>query len=185
MIKDYLADAEERMGKTAEALKRELATLRAGRANPSLLDKVEVEYYGVMTPLNQTSNVSAPDSRTIVVQPWDKSTLKAIEKAILSSDLGLNPNNDGTVVRISIPPLTEERRKELVKVVKKKGEEAKVAVRNIRRDLIEDLKKLEKNHEVSEDDLNRGLEEAQKVTEKGIKRLDEIIAAKEAEIMEV
>lgn len=185
MIKDYLADAEERMGKTAEALKRELATLRAGRANPSLLDKVEVEYYGVMTPLNQTSNVSAPDSRTIVVQPWDKSTLKAIEKAILSSDLGLNPNNDGTVVRISIPPLTEERRKELVKVVKKKGEEAKVAVRNIRRDLIEDLKKLEKNHEVSEDDLNRGLDEAQKVTEKGIKRLDEIIAAKEAEIMEV
>ena len=185
MIKDYLADAEERMGKTAEALKRELATLRAGRANPSLLDKVEVEYYGVMMPLNQTSNVSAPDSRTIVVQPWDKSTLKAIEKAILSSDLGLNPNNDGTVVRISIPPLTEERRKELVKVVKKKGEEAKVAVRNIRRDLIEDLKKLEKNHEVSEDDLNRGLEEAQKVTEKGIKRLDEIIAAKEAEIMEV
>ena len=185
MIKDYLADAEERMGKTAEALKRELATLRAGRANPSLLDKVEVEYYGVMTPLNQTSNVSAPDSRTIVVQPWDKSTLKAIEKAILSSDLGLNPNNDGTVVRISIPPLTEERRKELVRVVKKKGEEAKVAVRNIRRDLIEDLKKLEKNHEVSEDDLNRGLEEAQKVTEKGIKRLDEIIAAKEAEIMEV
>ncbi len=185
MIKEYLSDAEERMGKTADALKRDLATLRAGRANPSLLNKIEVDYYGVMTPINQTANISAPDSRTILVQPWDKSTLKAIEKAILSSDLGLNPNNDGTVVRIAIPPLTEERRKELVKVVKKKGEDAKVAVRNIRRELIEDLKKLEKGHEVSEDDVGRGLDEAQKITEKGIKRLDDIIAAKEAEIMEV
>ena len=185
MIKEYLSDAEERMGKTADALKRDLATLRAGRANPSLLNKIEVDYYGVMTPINQTANISAPDSRTILVQPWDKSTLKAIEKAILSSDLGLNPNNDGTVVRIAIPPLTEERRKELVKVVKKKGEDAKVAVRNIRRELIDDLKKLEKSHEVSEDDVGRGLDEAQKITEKGIKRLDDIIAAKEAEIMEV
>lgn len=185
MIKEYLADAEERMNKTADALKRDFATLRAGRATPSLLDKIEVDYYGVMTPLNQTANISAPDSRTILVQPWDKSTLKAIEKAILSSDLGLNPNNDGTVVRISIPPLTEERRKELVKIVKKKGEESKVAVRNIRRDLVDDLKKLEKNHEASEDDVARGLDEAQKVTENGIKKLDNIISSKESEIMEV
>ncbi|MEG2637923.1 MAG: ribosome recycling factor, partial [Clostridiales bacterium] len=121
MIKDCLTKAEEKMDKTAEALKRDFSTLRAGRATPALLDKIEVDYYGTMTPLNQTSNVSSPDSRTLLIQPWDKSMLKGIEKAILASDLGLNPNNDGSVIRISIPQLTEERRKELVKVVKKKG----------------------------------------------------------------
>lgn len=185
MINEYLKDAEERMNKTTEALKRDYTTVRAGRANPSLLDKVHADYYGAETPINQMANISVPDPHTILIQPWDKSALKAIEKAIQSSDLGLTTNNDGVVIRVPIPQLTEERRKELVKVVKKKGEEAKVAVRNVRRDLNDELKKLEKNHECSEDDVARGLEDAQKLTEKGVKHLDEVIAAKEAEIMEV
>lgn len=133
MIKEYLAEAEERMNKSAEALKRELATLRAGRATPALLDKIQVDYYGAMTPLNQMANISAPESRMLLIQPWDKGAMKGIEKAILASDLGLTPTNDGTVIRIAIPQLTEERRKELVKIVRKKSEDAKVAVRNIRR----------------------------------------------------
>ncbi|MGI5873699.1 MAG: ribosome recycling factor [Bacillota bacterium] len=173
------------MEKTSEALRREFATLRAGRATPALLDKIQVDYYGTMTPLNQMANISAPESRLLVVQPWDKSTIKGIEKAILASDLGLNPNNDGTVIRIAIPQLTEERRKELVKVVRKKDEEAKIAVRNIRRDLNSDIKALEKEKEVSEDDAARGLDDAQKLTEKWVKKLDEITKTKEAEIMEV
>lgn len=185
MINEYLNDAKERMSKTADALKRDFATIRAGRANPALLDKIHADYYGAETPINQMSNISVPDPHTILIQPWDKSALKAIEKAILASDLGLTTNNDGVVIRIPVPQLTEERRKELVKVVKKKGEEAKVAVRNIRRDINEELKKLEKGHEFSEDDIARGLDEAQKLTENGIKNLDEIIAAKEADIMEV
>ncbi|MEE0776160.1 MAG: ribosome recycling factor [Bacillota bacterium] len=185
MIKEYLAEAEERMNKSAEALKREFATLRAGRATPALLDKIQVDYYGAMTPLNQMANISAPESRMLMIQPWDKSAMKGIEKAILASDLGLTPTNDGTVIRIAIPQLTEERRKELVKIVKKKSEEAKVAVRNIRRDLNDEIKKLEKAHEVSEDDAKNGLDDAQKLTEKAIKKLDEITVAKEAEIMEV
>ena len=185
MIKEYLEDAERRMEKTSEALKREFSTLRAGRAMPSLLDKIQVDYYGVMTPINQMANISAPESRLLVVQPWDKGTIKAIEKAILASDLGLNPNNDGTVIRIAIPQLTEERRKELVKVVRKKDEEAKIAIRNIRRELNSDIKALEKEKEVSEDDAARGLDDAQKLTEKWIKKLDEITKNKEAEIMEV
>ena len=179
MIKEYLAEAEERMNKSAEALKRELATLRAGRATPALLDKIQVDYYGAMTPLNQMANISAPESRMLLIQPWDKGAMKGIEKAILASDLGLTPTNDGTVIRIAIPQLTEERRKELVKIVRKKSEDAKVAVRNIRRDLNDEIKKLEKNHEVSEDDAKNGLDDAQKLTEKSIKKLDEITAAKE------
>lgn len=185
MIKEYLAEAEERMNKSAEALKRELATLRAGRATPALLDKIQVDYYGAMTPLNQMANISAPESRMLLIQPWDKGAMKGIEKAILASDLGLTPTNDGTVIRIAIPQLTEERRKELVKIVRKKSEDAKVAVRNIRRDLNDEIKKLEKKHEVSEDDAKNGLDDAQKLTEKSIKKLDEITAAKEKEIMEV
>ncbi|MBQ2763877.1 MAG: ribosome recycling factor, partial [Firmicutes bacterium] len=152
---------------------------------PALLDKIQVEYYGAMTPLNQMANISAPESRLLVVQPWDKSSMKAIEKAILASDLGLNPNNDGSIIRIAIPQLTEERRKELVKIVKKKDEEAKIAIRNIRRDLNDDIKALEKEKSVSEDDAANGLEKAQKLTDKWIKKLDEITKAKEAEIMEV
>ena len=185
VIKEYMEDAERRMEKTSEALKREYSTLRAGRATPALLDKIQVEYYGAMTPLNQMANISAPESRMLVVQPWDKSAMKAIEKAILASDLGLNPNNDGSIIRIAIPQLTEERRKELVKVVKKKDEEAKVAIRNIRRELNNDIKALEKEKSVSEDDAARGLDDAQKLTEKWIKKLDEITKNKEAEIMEV
>ena len=185
VIKEYMEDAERRMEKTSEALKREYSTLRAGRATPALLDKIQVEYYGAMTPLNQMANISAPESRLLVVQPWDKSAMKAIEKAILASDLGLNPNNDGSIIRIAIPQLTEERRKELVKVVKKKDEEAKVAIRNIRRELNNDIKALEKDKSVSEDDAARGLDDAQKLTEKWIKKLDEITKNKEAEIMEV
>ena len=185
VIKEYMEDAARRMEKTSEALKREYSTLRAGRATPALLDKIQVEYYGAMTPLNQMANISAPESRMLVVQPWDKSAMKAIEKAILASDLGLNPNNDGSIIRIAIPQLTEERRKELVKVVKKKDEEAKVAIRNIRRELNNDIKALEKDKSVSEDDAARGLDDAQKLTEKWIKKLDEITKNKEAEIMEV
>lgn len=185
MIKEYMEDAERRMEKTSEALKKEFATLRAGRATPALLDKIQVDYYGAMTPLNQMANISAPESCMLVVQPWDKSTLKTIEKAILASDLGLTPNNDGSIIRISIPQLTEERRKELVKIVKKKDEEAKVAVRNIRRDLNDDIKSLEKEKSISEDDAARGLDSVQKLTEKWVKKLDEITKAKEAEIMEV
>ena len=185
VIKEYMEDAERRMEKTSEALKREYSTLRAGRATPALLDKIQVEYYGAMTPLNQMANISAPESRMLVVQPWDKSAMKAIEKAILASDLGLNPNNDGSIIRIAIPQLTEERRKELVKVVKKKDEEAKVAIRNIRRELNNDIKALEKEKSVSEDDAARGLDDAQKLTEKWIKKLDEITKNKEEEIMEV
>ncbi len=185
MIKDYIEEAERRMGKTAEALKREFATLRAGRATPALLDKIQVDYYGALTPLSQMANISAPESHLLMIQPWDKSTLKNIEKAILASDLGLNPNNDGSVIRIAIPQLTEERRKELVKVVRKKDEDAKVAIRNLRRELNDDIKDLEKEKDVSEDDAARGLDEAQKLTEKWIKKLDEITKTKESEIMEV
>lgn len=185
MIKEYMEDAERRMEKTSEALKHEFATIRAGRANPSLLDKIQVDYYGAMTPLNQMANISAPESRMLLIQPWDKSCIKGIEKAILASDLGLNPNNDGSVIRIAIPQLTEERRKELVKIVKKKDEEAKIAVRNIRRDLNSELNALKKEHTVSEDDVECGLEDAQKLTDKWIKKLDEITKVKEAEIMEV
>ena len=185
MIKDYMEDAERRMGKTAETLKKDFAALRAGRATPALLDKIQVDYYGAMTPLTQMANISAPESHLLMVQPWDRNTLKNVEKAILSSDLGLNPNNDGSIIRIAIPQLTEERRRDLAKVVKKKDEEAKVAIRNIRRELNDDIKELEKSKEVSEDDAARGLEEAQKLTEKWTKKLDEITKAKEAEIMEV
>lgn len=185
MIKAYLEAGEEKMTKTCEALKREYATLRAGRATPSLLDKVQADYYGVPTPINQMANISAPESRLLLIQPWDKSVISAIEKAIQKSDLGLTPNNDGSVIRISIPQLTEERRRELAKVVKKKAEDAKVAVRNIRRELNDDIKELEKAHEVSEDDAKRGLDDAQKLTERFVKKVDDIAEFKEAEIMEV
>ncbi|MDD4752485.1 MAG: ribosome recycling factor [Desulfitobacteriaceae bacterium] len=185
MIKEILQEAEEKMGKTVEVLKKDLASLRAGRANPALLDKIQVDYYGVPTPINQTANISAPEARLLVIQPWDKSTISSIEKAILKSDLGLTPNSDGTVIRIGIPQLTEERRKELVKVVKKKAEEARVAVRNVRRDVNDMVRDLEKEHEISEDESKRGLDEVQKVTDKFIKKVDEVFSLKEKEIMEV
>ncbi|SYX82834.1 ribosome recycling factor [Paenibacillus alvei] len=177
-------NAEERMEKAIAALKRELATLRAGRATPALLDRVQVEYYGAMTPVNQLANISTPDPRTLMIQPWDKSSLSDIERAILKSDLGLTPANDGSMIRLAIPPLTEERRAELVKHTKKFGEEAKVAVRNIRRDANDDIKKLEKT-DISEDESRRHQEDIQKTTDKFIAEVDKVLVAKEKEIMEV
>ncbi|WP_248926340.1 ribosome recycling factor [Paenibacillus hamazuiensis] len=177
-------NAEERMDKALNALKKELASLRAGRATPALLDRVQVEYYGAMTPVNQLANINTPDSRTLMIQPWDKSSVAAIEKAILKSDLGLTPSNDGTSIRITIPALTEERRAELVKMTKKFGEEAKVAIRNIRRDANDEIKKLEKNG-ISEDESRRHQDDVQKFTDKFVAEVDKILAAKEKEIMEV
>ena len=185
MINDILSEAEDRMKKAVEYLTKDLATLRAGRANPAMLDKVMVDYYGEPTPLNQLANITVPEARLLVIQPWDKSSMADIEKSILKSDLGVTPNNDGNVIRIVIPQLTEERRKELVKVVKKRGEEAKVAVRNIRRDANDMLKSSEKEKMISEDEAKRGSEEVQKATDKYIKDIDVILAAKEKDIMEV
>jgi len=185
MLNEFLNDAEEKMHKTEEVLKKDLASVRAGRANPAVLDKVSVDYYGTPTPINQLANVSVPDPRMITIQPWDKSSIKDIEKAILKSDLGLTPSNDGVVIRLNIPQLTAERRAEIVKTVKKKAEEAKVAVRNIRRELIDEIKQLEKDKTVSEDDSKKGQEKAQKLTDKIVKDIDEILEKKEKEIMEV
>ncbi|ANF96553.1 ribosome recycling factor [Paenibacillus bovis] len=176
--------AEDRMQKAIQALSRDLATLRAGRAAPSILDRVQVEYYGSMTPLNQLANISTPDSRTLLIQPWDKSSLSDIERAIMKSDLGLTPANDGNIIRLSIPALTEERRAELVKLTKKFGEESKVAIRNIRRDANDDIKKLEKT-DISEDESRGHQEDVQKLTDRFIKEVDNVLAAKEKEIMEV
>ena len=185
MIKEILQDAEDRMNKVTEILRKDYSSLRAGRANPALLDKVMVDYYGTPTPVNQTANISCPEPRLIVVQPWDKSLISAIEKAILKSDLGLNPNNDGSVIRLAIPQLTEERRRELVKTCSKKAEEAKVAVRNIRRDVNDSIKDLEKAKEASEDECKKALENAQKLTDRFVKTLDEIFEQKEKDIMAV
>ncbi|WP_025027628.1 ribosome recycling factor [Caldalkalibacillus mannanilyticus] len=179
------ADANERMDKAISQLKRELATLRAGRANPSLLDKVQVEYYGAMTPVNQLANISTPEPRLLVIQPWDKTSLAAIEKAIMKSELGLNPSNDGSIIRLAIPALTEERRVELVKMVKKYGEECKVAIRNIRRDANDAIKKIEKEGTISEDESRRHQETIQKTTDEHIVSVDQIVVEKEKEIMEV
>ncbi|MFC4077857.1 ribosome recycling factor [Salinithrix halophila] len=185
MLNTVKQETTERMEKTIQALKRDLASLRAGRATPNLLDKVTVEYYGSEMPLNQMANISAPEPRLLIIQPWDKSALSDIERAILKSGLGLTPNNDGNLIRIAIPALTEQRRAELVKVVKKTGEETKVAVRNIRRDANDDVKKLEKGGEISEDDARRGQEEIQKLTDRFIKEADQLVESKEKEIMEV
>ena len=185
MIKDILDDADLRMEKVADNMRREFASLRAGRASAAILDKVMVDYYGTPTPINQTANISCPEPRLIIVQPWDKTMITFIEKGILKSDLGLTPNNDGTVIRLSIPQLTEERRKELVKTCAKKCEEARVSVRNIRRDINDDIKALEKSKDASEDEVKKALENAQKLTDKFIQKLDEILSQKEKEIMEV
>ncbi|MDD2568415.1 MAG: ribosome recycling factor [Clostridia bacterium] len=185
VIEDIMLDGEDRMEKVLSILCQDFATLRVGRANPSILDKVTVDYYGVATPINQTASISVQDARTLMIQPWDKNTIGLIEKAILKSDLGLNPNNDGTVLRITIPQLTEERRKELVKQVKKKTEDARVSIRNIRRDLNDKIKAAEKKKEVNEDELKEALDNAQKLTDKSINKVDEVLAKKEKEIMEV
>ncbi|WP_254116658.1 ribosome recycling factor [Bacillus licheniformis] len=178
-------ETKERMQKAISAYQRELATVRAGRANPSLLDKVAVEYYGAQTPLNQIASITVPEARMLVITPYDKTALGDIEKAIQKADLGVTPSNDGNIIRITIPPLTEERRKELAKLVKKYSEDAKVAVRNIRRDANDDLKKLEKNGEMTEDELRSSTEEVQKLTDEYVSKIDEITKDKEKEIMEV
>ncbi|WP_240473317.1 ribosome recycling factor [Salsuginibacillus kocurii] len=173
------------MEKAVQALHKELATLRAGRANPAMLDKVMVSYYGMDTPLNQLATISVPEARMLVIAPFDKSSIGDIEKGIQKADLGLTPNNDGDVIRISIPALTEERRKELVKLVKKYAEDARVAVRNVRRDANDELKKQEKNGDLSEDEARKFQDETQKITDKHIKSVDEAAENKEEEIMEV
>ncbi len=180
-----LSQAKEKMEKAVTAFGRELATVRAGRANASLLDKVTVEYYGAQTPLNQIASITVPEARMLIVTPYDKTAIGDIEKAIQKSDLGITPTSDGNVIRIAIPALTEERRKELVKVVKKYSEEAKVAVRNIRRDANDDLKKLEKNGEITEDELRSSTEDVQKLTDEYVAKIDDVTKDKEKEIMEV
>jgi|SRR5680860_53982 len=185
MISEVIRDAEERMHKAVDVLRRDYAAIRAGRANPSVLDKVMVEYYGTPTPINQLANISAPEARMLVIQAWDRSVLPAIEKAILKSDLGLNPSSDGVVIRLNIPQLTAERRLELVKKVKKEAEEARVAVRNVRRDVNDKLKKLEKDHEASEDEIKRAQEDVQKLTDKFIREIEHVMETKESEITEV
>lgn len=177
--------AQEKMAKAIQVLKKDLIAIRAGRANPALLDKVVAEYYGSEMPINQMANISTPDPRTLLIQPWDKSALGEIERGILKSELGLTPNNDGSVIRITIPALTEERRSELVKVARKTGEEAKVAIRNIRRDANDELKKMRKNGDIPEDTLHRGQDEIQKLTDQFIKDVDRVVADKEKEIMEI
>ncbi|MCE0723841.1 MULTISPECIES: ribosome recycling factor [Legionella] len=185
MINEIKQDSEKRMKKTIEALQTDLTKIRTGRANVGLLDHVQVDYYGTMTPLNQVANVSASDSRTILVTPWEKSLVPAIEKAILNSDLGLNPATAGTAIRVPMPPLTEERRKELIKVVRNEGEQGKVSVRNIRRDANNQLKDLVKDKTISEDDERRATEVIQKLTDKYIQEIDALLAEKEKDLMEI
>lgn len=184
-MQEKLKVYEEKMNKSLDALQNEYASIRAGRANPHVLDKLRVDYYGTPTPIQQVGNISVPEARMIVIQPWEKSLLKAIEKAILVSDLGINPTNDGTVIRLVFPELTEERRKDLAKDVKKKGEAAKVAIRNIRRDANETFKKMEKAGEISKDDQSLAVDKVQKMTDKMIEKVDKAVEAKTKEIMTV
>lgn len=184
-MQEVFKATEEKMQKTVQGLLNEYAAIRAGRANPAVLDKVRVDYYGVETPVNQMAAISVPDARTLAIQPWDKSTLKDIEKAIQMSDIGINPQNDGTVIRLIFPPLTEERRRDLGKNVRKMGEDFKVSVRGIRRDAIEKLKAMKKNSEITEDDLANGEKKIQTLTDKYCKEIDDTAAAKEKEIMEL
>lgn len=185
MVKDVLNDAEARMKKTVELFRKELTGIRAGRANAALLERITVDYYGVPTPIPQMSTVTTPEARLMVIQPWDKTTLGAIEKAILKSDLGITPASDGSVIRLVFPPLTQERRTELVRQVKKKTEEEKVSIRNIRREANELLEVMKGEGEISEDDFHRGLDEVQKLTDKYSRELDQIAEEKEKEIMTV
>ena len=184
MIDDIYQDTRESMGKSIEALERELQRVRTGRASLSILDGIRVDYYGTLTPLNQMATLAVPESRLITIQPWDVSVIKDIEKAILKSDLGLTPANDGKILRISIPPLTEERRKDLVKLVHKMCEDHKVSVRNVRRDSNELLKSLKKDGDVSEDEALKAQDEVQKITDEHIKLIDECYTNKEKEILE-
>ncbi len=176
---------EEKMNKTISVFEENLSEIRAGRANPAILNKITINYYGVPTPINQVAGISVPEARLILIQPWDVSILKEIEKEILKSDIGINPNNDGKVIRLAFPELNEERRKEIVKDIKKMGEESKVAIRSIRRDAIDEAKTMQKNSEITEDDLEKEEEDIQKLTDKKIDEIDKILEAKEKEIMSI
>lgn len=181
---DYI-NLEEKMEKSISVYSEKLSEVRAGRANPAILNKVKIDYYGTPTPINQVAGISIPEARLIVIQPWDASALKEIEKAILTSDLGINPNNDGKLIRLNFPELNEERRKELVKEVKKMGEDAKVAIRSIRRDGIDEFKAMQKNSEITEDELKMAEDNIQKITDKNIDEIDKLTDGKEKEIMTV
>lgn len=185
MIDDIIKDAETRMGKSVDSLRNELIKIRTGRAHPSLLDQIMVDYYGTDTPINQVANVTVEDSRTLAVAPWEKQMVPVVEKAIINSGLGLNPATTGNLIRIPMPPLTEERRRELVKVVKGDGESAKIAVRNIRRDANGDFKDLLKEKDISEDESRDAEDSVQKLTDKFVSSVDEVIAVKEKELMEI
>lgn len=185
MIDEILTDAETRMGKSVDSLRTELTKIRTGRAHPSLLDQLMVDYYGTDTPINQVANVTVEDSRTLAVAPWEKQMVAVVEKAIINSGLGLNPSTAGNLIRIPMPPLTEERRRDLVKVVKHDGENAKIAIRNIRRDANSDFKDLLKEKEISEDESRQAEDSVQKLTDKFVASVDEVIAVKEKELMEI
>jgi ribosome recycling factor len=185
MIEELLQDARERMAKSVESTRHEFGSVRTGRATPALLDRINVEYYGTQTPLRQMATISTPEARLLSIQPYDKSSIKAIEKAILESDVGLTPNNDGNLIRLAIPELTEERRKDLVKVVRHIAEEGRIAIRNVRRDTMHDLRELRSEGEVGADDEHRAEVELQKVTDERIAELDGLLKGKEAEILEV
>lgn len=185
MIDEVLSDASTRMGKTIEALRKDLASVRTGRATPTLVDNIKVDYYGAPTPLKQMATISAPEARLLVIQPWDNTTIGEIKKAILKSELGLNPSSDGNVIRLAIPPLSEERRRELVKAVHKKAEEGRIALRNIRRDALEMLRDLEKEKEISQDEQKRAQERLQEITDSFIEKAGELAQAKEAELLQV
>ncbi|MCI5727501.1 MAG: ribosome recycling factor [Clostridium sp.] len=184
-MKDIINTLEDKMNKTISKLKSDLSTMKAGRANPTMLNRIQVEYYGSMCPLTQVANVSAPEPRVLMITPWEKAIIKDIEKAILKSDLGLNPSSDGSVIRLVIPELTEETRKNLVKNVKKTGEEAKVALRSIRRDANDKIKAQKKDADISEDEIKKAEEQVQKKTDVFVKQVDEIVDAKEKEIMSI
>jgi ribosome recycling factor len=185
MIDDWLKDAEVRMEKSLEALHKELQGIRTGRAAPALVERLQVDYYGALTPLQSLASVSAPEARLLVIQPYDRNAINAIEKAIQKSELGLNPGNDGQLIRIPVPALTEERRKEFVKLVKRHAEEARVAIRNIRRDEVEHVRRMEKDGEAGMDEIDRGLAAIQKITDRFVARVEEIAHRKEADILEV
>ncbi len=185
MIDDYLSDARERMHKSVEATRHSFGSVRTGRASPGLLDRIVVEYYGTQTPLKQMATVNAPEARLLTIQPYDKSSLKAIERAIQESDLGLTPNNDGSIIRLQIPDMTEERRREMVKVARHLAEEGRVAIRNVRRDVMHDLRELKDAGEIGSDDEHRGEQSLQKLTDEQIGEVDAALKAKEAEILEV
>ena len=184
-VEDVLAEAERKMGHSIEAMRRDIGTLRTGRATPALIEDLSVDYYGTATPLKQIASISAADARAIMVQPWDKQALRDIERSLTQSEMGFNPSNDGNVITVPIPPLTRERRQEMVKLLKRKSEDSKVAVRNVRRDGVESLRRMERDKSISQDENRRSQETLQKTTDAHVKSIDEVAATKEAEIMQV